>query len=215
MTAPTSERWRSRWSSQDGARRYLGTIRDQARRQEMADFLGITLPPPIVFDPSMMPPPLPVAVVQLLPASVPGTITLNLAYPPSLNSIWRSIVMMLRGKPQVRVLLSEKGREYRRGVINQVRQAGNPTTPTGARLALYLHACPPDRRARDLSNIPKAVEDALTHAGVWADDSLIDRLTVQRGPVVKGGSITVHITPLSATLFETQPSESTGTEGQS
>lgn len=112
--------------------------------------------------------------------------------------------MTVKGKPQVRVLLSEKGREYRRSVMRQVEQAGNPTTPTGARLALHLHVRPPDRRARDLSNIPKALEDALTHAGVWADDSLIDQLTVQRGPVVKGGQVAVTITALDATLFEGQ-----------
>ncbi|WP_407538896.1 RusA family crossover junction endodeoxyribonuclease [Deinococcus radiomollis] len=203
MTAPTSERWRSRWQTKDAAERYLNTIKDAHRRYEMADFLGITLPPPIIFDPSLIQP---MPAMKFTPAleTFPGALCFTLPYPPSLNSIWRSVVLTIKGKPQVRVLLSEKGREYRRSVINQVRQAGNPTTPTGARLALHLHACPPDKRARDLSNLPKALEDALTHAGVWADDSLIDQLTVERGPVVKGGRVAVTITPLDATLFEGQ-----------
>jgi len=202
MTAPTSERWRSRWPTQDAARRYLGTIQDQGRRAEMADFLGVPLLIRPVLSQSVEIPARTQAMRSLKFAPASGSLCLTLPYPPSLNSIWRSIVMTVKGKPQVRVLLSEKGREYRRSVMRQVEQAGNPTTPAGSRLALHLHVSPPDRRARDLSNIPKALEDALTHAGVWADDSLIDRLTVQRGPVLKGGQVAVTITALDATLFE-------------
>jgi len=51
MTAPTSERWRSRWRNQDAARRYLGTIQDQGRWQEMADFLGVELKARPSYDP--------------------------------------------------------------------------------------------------------------------------------------------------------------------
>lgn len=134
-----------------------------------------------------------------------GVLTFTLPYPPSLNSIWRAVVITGKhGKPQARVLLSQEGRAYRRNVINIIRSLGNPRTPPGARLALHLNACIPDRRARDLSNLPKALEDALTHAQVWADDSLIDDIQVTRGPVVQGGLISVMITPLTTTLFEDQ-----------
>jgi len=145
-------------------------------------------------------PPQALRSLEFTPAS--GALFLTLPYPPSLNSIWRSIVITVKGKPQVRVLLSEKGRGYRRSVMRQVEQAGNPITPTGARLALHLYVRPSDRRARDLSNIPKALENDLTHAGVWADDSLINQLTVKRGPVFTGGQVGVTITALNATLFE-------------
>lgn len=205
MTAATSDRWRSRWPTQDAARRYLGTVQDPARRQELADFLGVELPEKTVVFVKQT------AALTNQPQSIkteipslsaaPDALRLTLPYPPSLNSIWRSIVMTVRGKPQVHVLLSEKGREYRRTVLRQVEQAGSPATPAGSRLALHLQACPPDHRARDLSNLPKALEDALTHAKVWADDSLIDRLIVERGPVIKGGRVHVTITPLDATLF--------------
>ncbi len=39
---------------------------------------------------------------------------------------------------------------------------------------------PPDRRARDLDNLGKALLDALTKAGVYGDDSQIDHLTFAR-----------------------------------
>ncbi|UQN06311.1 RusA family crossover junction endodeoxyribonuclease [Deinococcus sp. QL22] len=139
--------------------------------------------------------------------SPPGTLIFTLPYPPSLNSIWRSILVRFTPKNpkaipyRVKVLLSEEGRNYRRAVISCVQNYGQPKTPPGARLSLLLIVSPPDLRKRDLSNIPKALEDALTHAGVWADDSLIDVLTVRRAPVHPGGQVVVQIMPLTETLF--------------
>lgn len=111
-----------------------------------------------------------------------SSVRLVLAYPPSLNTIWRAVVVWSarQGGHVAKVLLSRAGRKYRKRVAEQVRQQGQPRLPDGARLVLTLEVSPPDRRARDLSNIPKALEDALTHAGVWADDSLIDELHIYR-----------------------------------
>ncbi|SMB89162.1 crossover junction endodeoxyribonuclease RusA [Deinococcus hopiensis KR-140] len=145
--------------------------------------MGLALPKPVEFDPIR-------------------TLTFTLPYPPSLNSIWRAIIIKTAKGPQARILLSLQGRAYRRTVKDRVRDMGHPSTPPGARLALTLTACPPDKRHRDLSNIPKALEDALTHAKVWADDSLIDELRVIRGEVCPGGRVVVQITPLTNTLFE-------------
>ncbi|WP_295821722.1 RusA family crossover junction endodeoxyribonuclease [uncultured Deinococcus sp.] len=152
----------------------------------------------------------PVTVSQPVTASTPGVLTFTLPFPPSLNSIWRATLVPCKPKKPgappwaARVLLSQEGRQYRRAVRDIIRALHNPSTPPGARLALHLHVCPPDRRARDLSNLPKALEDALTHAGVWADDSLIDELRVTRGPVTTGGQVHVTIRSLTATLFEVQ-----------
>ncbi|WP_331435949.1 RusA family crossover junction endodeoxyribonuclease [Pantoea ananatis] len=41
--------------------------------------------------------------------------------------------------------------------------------------------CPLDKRNRDLDNSQKAQFDSLTHAGVWLDDRLIKRFTVEWG----------------------------------
>lgn len=135
----------------------------------------------------------PVAVSILQPGQ---SLRFTLPYPPSLNRIWRAIVTRRRGKVVARILLSLDGRAYRQKVIAHVAGLDLPALPGGARLALHLHACAPDRRKRDLSNIPKALEDALTHAQLWADDSLIDDLRVTRGPITRPGHVLVTITPL-------------------
>ncbi|MFC4638546.1 hypothetical protein [Deinococcus hohokamensis] len=73
---------------------------------------------------------------------VPPNLTFTLPFPPSLNSIWRAMVITKGGKPMARILLSQEGRAYRLVVRNVIRSLGNPTTPPGARLALTLTACP-------------------------------------------------------------------------
>lgn len=68
------------------------------------------------------------------------------------------------------------------------------TAPEG-RLDVGVQLYPPDRRVRDLDNFgTKSLLDALTHAGIIEDDSLIDRLLIERMPVVKGGKCRVFIT---------------------
>jgi crossover junction endodeoxyribonuclease RusA len=60
-------------------------------------------------------------------------------------------------------------------------------------LAVTLRVHAPDRRARDLDNLPKALLDAITHAGLWEDDSLIDELHIYRCGPIKGGCVVVQI----------------------
>ena len=56
-----------------------------------------------------------------------------------------------------------------------------------------MDAFPPDRRRRDLDNLPKAVQDSIAHAGVFEDDSQIDLLIVRRCEPVKWGKAVVRI----------------------
>ena len=65
-----------------------------------------------------------------------------------------------------------------------------------ARVAVTLALYPPDKRRRDVDNYSKAVLDLLTKASVWDDDSQIDRLTIERGPVVRGGRVDVEVIQL-------------------
>lgn len=108
---------------------------------------------------------------------------IGLPWPPSINRYWRSV----RG----RVLISREGREYRSAVI---AAAANKHRFGSSRIAVEITANPPDRRRRDLDNLPKAVLDALAHAGVYDDDSQIDLLTIKRGPRHPCGWIGVVIT---------------------
>jgi len=64
-------------------------------------------------------------------------------------------------------------------------------------LDVHITAYPPDRRKRDLDNIPKSILDALTHANVWGDDSQVDDLRITRGHVVKQGAVAITITPMT------------------
>ena len=59
---------------------------------------------------------------------------------------------------------------------------------------------PPDRRARDQTNVLKEAEDCLTAAGLWLDDSnkVIRRTTVEWTEPVKGGAILVTIRPFAS-----------------
>lgn len=116
-------------------------------------------------------------------------ITLELPWPPSTNRIWRSVVV--RGRPQT--LLSTAGRQFRALAAQHCMIARVSGMNLTGRLDVSLVAMAPDRRARDLDNVLKATLDALTHAGVWLDDSQIDRLTVSRGEITKGGRLVVTI----------------------
>ncbi len=111
---------------------------------------------------------------------------LTLPWPPSVNSYWRH---PSRGPLAGRHLISEAGRLYRTSVW---ALAPRRAVLTG-RLSVVIEAYPPDRRARDIDNLPKAPLDALTHAGVWTDDSQIDKLTIERCAVVKGGRLDITI----------------------
>jgi len=116
-------------------------------------------------------------------------IILELPWPPSVNTYWRS---PNTGKLAGRTLISERGRSYRRAVADTIMAAGQPKAAPG-RLDVALTVFPPDRRRRDLDNLPKGVLDALTHAGVIEDDSLIDRLLIERGQTCAGGKLRVFV----------------------
>lgn len=117
-------------------------------------------------------------------------VVMDLPWPPSVNSYWRSVVI---GK-QPRVLISEDGRKYRKAVeqsfmLQRVASVGT------ARVAVDIEVRMPDKRRRDLDNLPKAVLDALTHSGLWEDDSQIDDLRVWRSDRM-GGRIVVKVREL-------------------
>jgi crossover junction endodeoxyribonuclease RusA len=99
---------------------------------------------------------------------------LCLPYPPSVNGYWR----VFRG----RQILSKRAREYRASVVELVTQQWGPGSlvEASARLKVAFEVYPPTKRRIDLDNLPKGMLDALTHAGVWGDDSQIDDLRITR-----------------------------------
>ncbi len=119
------------------------------------------------------------------------TTTITLPWPPSVNTMWRT---PRSGPLAGRTLLSEEGRLYRKAVADQVMLQGIRRFGADARLALHIEAWVPDRRRRDMDNYLKGPLDALTHAGVWADDEQVDDLRITRRPL--GGLLKVHVTVL-------------------
>ena len=96
-------------------------------------------------------------------------IELTLPFPPSVNTYWRTF--------NGRMLISKKGREYRKAVADEIiLQKGNKHLK--GKIKLTIEAWRPDNRKRDLDNLLKAPLDALTHAGVYEDDQLIVDLRI-------------------------------------
>lgn len=124
-------------------------------------------------------------------------IELQLPFPPSVNSMWRT---PRSGPLAGRTMLSEDGRRYRRAVADAVlvARAGRQLRQ---RLAVTIEARMPDRGKRDLDNLPKAVLDGLTHAGVWLDDGQIDDLRVWRSDRM-GGCVLVTIRVIESAQLE-------------
>lgn len=123
-------------------------------------------------------------------------LSLTLPFPPSVNSYWRS---PNKGPLAGRTLISARGRAYRTTVWAVVKQLYPGARRLTERLGVTVQLCPPDRRTRDLDNYLKGLLDALTHAGVWADDSQIDELTIVRGPLDATGHAVVGIRQLETT----------------
>ena len=110
-------------------------------------------------------------------------IIVTLPWPPTVNTFYRTVNGSMK--------ISEKGRAYAKAVADQVL-IQRAAKQLAGRLHVHITAFPPDKRKRDLDNLFKSVLDSLTKAGVWLDDSLIDRLSIERGTI--GGYIKVLIT---------------------
>lgn len=108
-------------------------------------------------------------------------IEFELPFPPTVNHAWRRV-----GN---RTVLAKPQREYRLAVAGalaggELQDVDEPLAtlefPLAGRLAVALRFVEPNRLRRDLDNLPKAILDALTHVGLWRDDSQIDCLMLNR-----------------------------------
>ena len=118
----------------------------------------------------------------------------TLPFPPTVNRYWRCA-----GR---RVLISAAGRLYRREVVAMMPDEVLGLFEPGARLSVLIRLCAPEHfgaRAWDLDNRLKGLLDALTHAGVWHDDSLIDELHVIREGQKEEGRADVLVWEVSRT----------------
>ena len=107
----------------------------------------------------------------------------QLPYPPSVNHIYRRTK---RGG----VMLDDKARAYRDEVIYVI---GKGHTAINGPIRVRIDAYMPDKRKRDLDNLCKSLFDAMTHAGVWKDDSQIDFLIINRAGFESPGRVLVTV----------------------
>lgn len=122
-------------------------------------------------------------------------IEFRLPWPPSCNRAWRRV--------GDRTLLSREQRQYRETVKAELAEwrlcddrepLADMALPLTERLAVALHFHAPTRGGYDLDNRPKALLDAMTHAGLWTDDGLIDCLMLYRAEPAPGDAgVTVRI----------------------
>lgn len=110
-----------------------------------------------------------------------------LPWPPTTNTYWRH---PQKGKLAGRHLISEKGRNYRASVARIVMMQRAAHALDGL-LRVDVQLEMPDRRLRDIDNLTKALFDALSHAGVWGDDSQVDDFRMRRARS-EDGSLKIH-----------------------
>ena len=107
-------------------------------------------------------------------------------FPPSVNHYYV--------KTRNGIFISKKGKAFRSAVslnvIEQLPQFSMIATPIDVTVVLSM----PDKRIRDVDNYMKSLLDAITHTGLWEDDSLIDQLHIYRSKVSAPGSVYVSIT---------------------
>lgn len=115
---------------------------------------------------------------------------IELPWPPSLNG-HKAVV-------NGRMILSKKGRDYIKACAYSVNSLY--MKKISGNLSVTLDLFPPDNRNRDIDNYIKAVFDAMTHCGVWVDDSQVKVLTIRMLDKVAGGSVLIGISSIKKTI---------------
>ena len=114
-------------------------------------------------------------------------IELYLGWPPSVNNYYSHTA---RG-----TFIKAGGKQYRRDVCKAVHEQV-PGLSLSGKLMVEIVCWEPDKRKRDLDNLMKATLDAITHSGLWEDDSQVDQLFIYRGALSKNnGMLGIRINP--------------------
>lgn len=110
---------------------------------------------------------------------------LELPWPPSVNA-WKTPI----GN---RMILTKRGRDYRKAVDLEMKRLGLHGEGVQGPLSVHVTLNPPSLRRYDVDNFTKSIFDALTHSGFWLDDDQIQSMTVSKGAKVAGGSVLLRV----------------------
>ena len=141
-------------------------------------------------------------------------IEMRLPWPPSVNHYWGREIMLpalssimsmvgtsgfyrwLKKNSRAKEYLTSEAKTFREHVgwiVHTGRCGMGWKQPVSMSLIVY----PPDRRIRDLSNLYKALEDALEHANVFVNDSqVVEHHSAKSDLVMKGGELYVVVKQL-------------------
>ncbi len=109
----------------------------------------------------------------------------EMPWPPSVN-VWKTPF-------RNRMILTEKGREYRAKVIEACENLGINNEMIDGEVAVSMVLNPPTLRKYDIDNFTKSLFDGLTHAGFWVDDERVTSLIIRKGVKTKGGNVMMKI----------------------
>lgn len=114
-------------------------------------------------------------------------IELYLPFPPSTNNYYV--------KTRQGVFISQKGKRFREQAADSIReQLGSDFEPITENILMEAIWFPPDNRRRDYDNfIGKAFHDAMTHGGLWVDDSQIVQSFIYKGEITPHGGIYLRL----------------------
>lgn len=113
-----------------------------------------------------------------------------------------SVAFDLPFPPSVNGLFAGKGRRYCSRTYKAWKAVARPQVPAGLIAGPYtleLLFDRPDRRARDLGNLEKAVSDLIVEAGLVIDDSCCERITLawSDAPPQRDAVVRVTVAPFS------------------
>lgn len=116
-------------------------------------------------------------------ASHSSSTSLNffLPWPPSENH-YRRAVRTTKGACNVKTKRAKTYPQMSKHALEM--QHVLPAKTLKCNVQVIINATPPDNKRRDLDNLLKASLDAMTHCGIYEDDSQIQELTIRWRMVV-------------------------------
>ena len=120
----------------------------------------------------------------------------SLPWPPSINHYKEP---KRRGKRGMRLALSKRAQDYRWEAIHFIRRQLGAQYVREERPVALVATYLPKRELSDIDNFAKGPLDALTHANVYRDDSLVKRKISIVAPAGKSrdGAVDILIVPLT------------------